>query len=166
MGITECEIAVATRDDVPGILDLQGRNLRSNGGALSVPFSCEWFEAAIADMPIIVARREGRVVGYVVSTPLTAQAHNPIVRAMLRAYPGSPGAYNYGPICVSERERGRGLAVAMFQALRVRLPAREGFTFIRRDNTVSVKVHTKMGMQQVAEFIQDGVAYVVVAYVG
>jgi L-amino acid N-acyltransferase YncA len=167
MGITECEIAVATRDDVPGILDLQERNLRSNGGALSVPFSRQWFEAAaIADMPIIVARREGRVVGYVVSTPLTAQAHNPIVRAMLRAYPGSPGAYNYGPICVSESERGQGLAVAMFQALRVRLPAREGFTFIRRDNTVSVRVHTKMGMHEVAEFIQDGVVYIVVAYIG
>jgi L-amino acid N-acyltransferase YncA len=166
MEITECEIAVATKDDVPGILDLQERNLRSNGGALSVPFSGQWFEAAIADMPIIVARREGRVVGYVVSTPLMAQAHNPIIRAMLRAYPGSPGAYNYGPICVSESERGQGLAAAMFQALRARLPAREGFTFIRRDNTVSVKVHTKMGMHEVAEFMQDGVVYVVVAYIG
>jgi methylglyoxal synthase len=26
-------------------------------------------------------------VGYVVSTPLTAQAHEPIIQAMLRAYP-------------------------------------------------------------------------------
>jgi L-amino acid N-acyltransferase YncA len=166
MEIADYEITVATRDDLPGILDLQEHNLRSNGGALSVPFSCEWFEAAIINMPIIVARNEGRVVGYVVSTPLTAQAHNPIVQAMLRAYPGLPGAYNYGPICVSESERGRGLAGAMFEALRVRLPAREGFTFIRRDNTVSVRVHTKMGMQEVAEFTQDGVTYVVVAYVG
>src|SRR5947209_14073454 len=99
MGITECEIAVATSDDVPGILDLQERNLRSNGGALSVPFSCKWFEAAIADMPIIVARREGRVVGYVVSTPLTAQAHDPIVRAMLRAYPGSWRLQLWADLC-------------------------------------------------------------------
>ena len=166
MGITECEIAVATRDDVPGILDLQERNLRSNGGALSVPFSRQWFEVAIADMPIIVARREGCVVGYVVSTPLTAQAHNPIIRAMLSAWPGSPGAYNYGPICVSESERGQGLAMAMFQALRERLPAREGFTFIRRDNMVSVRVHTRMGMHEVAEFMHDRVPYVVVAYKG
>jgi len=166
MGIAGCEIALATRDDIPGILDLQGRNMRSSGGALSVPFSRAWFEAAIDDMPIIVARSEGRVVGYAVATPLTAQAHDPIVQAMLRAYPGSPGAYNYGPICVAESERGRGLAGAMFQFLRLRLPAREGFTFIRRDNTVSLKVHTKMGMQEVAEFTQGGVAYVVVAYVG
>ena len=166
MGIADYEIALATRDDIPGIVDLQGRNMRSSGGALSVPFSCAWFEAAIDDMPIIVARSEGRVVGYAVSTPLTAQAHDPIVQAMLRAYPGSPGAYNYGPICVAESERGRGLARTMFRSLRLRLPAREGFTFIRRDNTVSLKVHTKMGMQEVADFTQGGIAYVVVAYVG
>jgi L-amino acid N-acyltransferase YncA len=166
MGMAGYEITVATADDIPGILDLQEHNLRSNGGALSVPFSGEWFEAAITDMPIIVAHSEGRVVGYLVSTPLVAQAHNSIIQAMLRAYPGSPGAYNYGPICVSESERGRGLAGAMFQALRTRLPAREGFTFIRHDNVVSLKVHTKMGMQKVAEFTQDGIAYVVVAYVG
>jgi L-amino acid N-acyltransferase YncA len=164
MGVADYEITVAAREDIPGILDLQEQNLLSNGGALSVPFSREWFEAAISDMPIMVARREGRVVGYVVSTPLTAQAHNPIIQAMLRAFPGSPGAYNYGPICVSESERGRGLAGAMFQALRERLPARQGFTFIRRDNTVSVKVHTRMGMREVAEFTQDGVGYVVVAF--
>jgi L-amino acid N-acyltransferase YncA len=166
MEIADYEIALATRDDIAGILELQDRNLRRNGGALSVPFSRDWFAAAIDDMPIIVARREGRVVGYVVSTPLAAQAHDPIIQSMLRAYPGAPGAYNYGPICVAESERGCGLAGAMFGALRQRLPAREGFTFIRRDNTVSLKVHTKMGLRQVAEFTHADAAYVVVAYVG
>jgi len=38
----------------------------------------------------------------------------------------------------------------MFEALKARLPGREGFTFIRRDNTASLKVHTKMGMNEVA----------------
>jgi L-amino acid N-acyltransferase YncA len=166
MGTADYEIAPATRDDIAGILDLQDRNLRHNGGALSVAFSAAWFETAIDDMPVIVGRRAGRVVGYVVSTPLAAQAHDPIIQAMLRAYPGSPGAYNYGPICVAEGERGRRLAGAMFAALRQRLPAREGFTFIRGDNTVSLKVHTKLGMRQVAEFAHAGAAYVVVAYVG
>ena len=159
-------ITIAVREDIPGILDLQERNLRSNGGALSVPFSHEWFEAAIADMPIIVARTGHRVVGYLVSTELTAQAHSPIIQAMLRSFPGSPGAYNYGPVCVSDSERGQGLAAAMFQKLRERLPARQGVTFIRRDNAASLKAHSKMGMQEVAEFNEGGVAYVVVAYDG
>jgi len=160
------EISLATPDDILGIRELQERNLRDNGGALSVRFSAEWFEAAISDMPIIVARSDSRIVGYVVSTPLAAQAHEPIIRAMLRAYPGSPGAYNYGPICVAGSHRGRGLALAMFKALRARLPGREGFTFIRRDNAASIKVHAKMGMREVAGFTHGSAAYVVVAYNG
>jgi hypothetical protein len=54
----------------------------------------------------------------------------------------------------------------MFQALRERLPARQGVTFIRRDNAVSLKVHIRMGMQEVAEFTHDGGVYVVMACVG
>jgi len=161
-----CKISLATQDDVPGICELQERNLRDNGGALSVRFSTEWFAAAISDMPIIVARSDDRIVGYVVSTPLAAQAHEPIIQDMLRAYPGSPGAYNYGPICVADSHRGRGLALAMFEALRARLPGREGFTFIRRDNAASIKVHARMGMREVAEFTHANNAYVVVAYFG
>ena len=160
------EIARATRDDVPGIIDLQERNLRERGGALSVPFSQEWFEAAVMNMPIIIARRESRIVGYLVSSPLAAQAHVPIIQAMLKAYTGAADAYNYGPICVAESERGRGVAAAMFQELRRRLPAREGITFIRRDNTVSRAVHEKLGMREVAEFTQGDDAFVVVAYMG
>jgi ribosomal protein S18 acetylase RimI-like enzyme len=160
------EIAIATREDIPGIVELQERNLPHNGGRLSVRLSSEWFEAAIVDMPILVARSHGRVVGYVVSTPLAAQANIPIVQAMLRVYPGASGAYIYGPICVAEDHRGRGIADALFDGLRKRLRGREGFTFIRRDNAMSLKVHTRMGMREVAEFSHDGVALVVVAYVG
>ena len=166
MGISNYEIGLAKRDDVTGIVDLQERNLRGMGGALSVRFSRDWFQAAISDMPIIVARINEQIVGYVVSTPLTAQAHDPIVKAMLHAYPGSNTSYNYGPICVAESNRGQGLAVAMFGALKAQLSGREGFTFIRRDNAASLKVHTKMGMNKVAEFTHAGVMYVVVAYVG
>jgi hypothetical protein len=105
-------------------------------------------------------------VGYVVSTPLTAQANHPIIQAMLRVYSGSPGAYNYGPICVAENHQGRGIAVAMFEQLKARLRGREGITFIRQDNTSSITVHSKMGMRKVAEFTQGDTAYIVVAYIG
>jgi len=111
VGVPGYEVTSATLDDIQAILDLQEQNLRINGGALSVRFSREWFEKAIVDMPIVVARSDENVVGYVVSTSLTAQAHEPIIQVMLRAYPGSPGAYNYGPICVAESHRGQGLAL-------------------------------------------------------
>jgi predicted GNAT superfamily acetyltransferase len=160
------EIGLAITDDVAGILDLQERNLRKNGGALSVPMSQEWLKGAIGGMPIVVARRQGRVIGYVVSSLLKDQAADPILDGMLRAYPGAPSAYVYGPICVVENERGKGVARTMVEELRAQLRGREGFTFIRADNAVSRRVHAGMGMREAAAFTVAGVEYVVVAYVG
>jgi len=161
-----CEIAAAAPDDIAGILDLQESNLREHGGALSFRFSRDWFEAAIRGMPVLVARDAGKVVGYVVSTSMAAQAHVPIIAAMLRAYPGAPDAYNYGPICVAESHRRRGLALALFEALRARLPGREAVSFIRADNAASRRAHCKMGMREAAAFDVGGVAYLVVVHPG
>jgi L-amino acid N-acyltransferase YncA len=166
MASADYAIARATSGDVTGIVALQESNLRDKGGALSVRLSPEWFAQAIVDMPIMVARRAGGVVGYVVSSSVAAQADIPIVRTMLRAYPGTSGAYIYGPICVAESERGRGLAATIVQALREQLPGREGFTFIRADNAISREVHRKLGMREVAQFDHADTAYVIVAYSG
>jgi predicted GNAT superfamily acetyltransferase len=166
MATGELQVGLATSDDLDGILALQERNLRKNGGALSVPLSRAWLVAAIGGMPIIVARRDGRVVGYVVSSALADQADDPIPNGMLSAYPGSPGSYVYGPICVAGSERGKGIARTMFEALRAALPGREGFTFIRADNAVSRRVHAGMGMREAATFSVDNVDYVVVTYRG
>jgi L-amino acid N-acyltransferase YncA len=160
------EIALATREDIAGILDLQEKNLRENGGTLSVRFSREWFEAALGDLPVIVARKAGRVVGYLVSSSKAAQSHAPIIKATLAAYPGPPDAYLYGPICIAESERGRNLPAALMADLRARLPGREGITFIRRDNVASLRAHAKIGMREAAEFVHDGAAVVVVAHRG
>ena len=160
------EIGPAAGGDIDGILDLQERNLPHSGGTLSARFLRAWFEVAVGAMPVIVARRNGRVVGYLVSSPVAAHAGVPVVQAMLRAYRGAPDAYVYGPICVEEAERGRGLAGAMVAALRAELPGREGILFIRRDNAASLRAHEKMGMREVAGFTHDGAAFAVLSYVG
>ena len=166
MASTGCEIALATREDIAGIVALQEQNLRENGGALSVRFSAEWFEGALSDLPIVVARKAGRIVGYLVSSSKAAQAHVPIIQATLRTYPGAADAYLYGPICVAESERGQELPAALMSALRQRLPGREGITFIRRDNARSMRAHAKIGMREVAEFVHGDAAIVVVSYPG
>jgi predicted N-acetyltransferase YhbS len=160
------EIGLAVRQDIEGMLELQARNLIERGGLLSVAFSRELFAKAIADMPTMVARKHGRVIGYVLSSPLAMHAHLPIINAMQRAYQGSAGAYLYGPICVAENERGHGLAGRLFAALRKQLPQREGILFIRRDNASSLRAHLKMGMHEVAEFTHAGAAHAVLSYVG
>jgi hypothetical protein len=55
-------------------------------------------------------RRNGEVIGYVLGTSLDVKAHIPILRAMLRVFPSLPDCYLYGPVCIAESERGKGLA--------------------------------------------------------
>jgi L-amino acid N-acyltransferase YncA len=159
-------IGLATRDDIEGILALQEPNLRENGGTLAVRFSREWFETALSDMPILVARSSKGIVGYLVSSSKAAQAHAPIIAATLRAYPGAADAYLYGPICIADSERGKDLPAALMAALRRQLPGREGITFIRRDNVRSMRAHAKIGMREVAEFVHGGEKVVVISCPG
>ncbi len=166
MATSGYEIALATREDIADIVALQEPNLRENGGTLSVRFSADWFETVIRDMPIVVARELGRMVGYLVSSSKAAQAHVPIVQATLRAYPGAADAYIYGPICVAETERGRHLPALLMAALREKLAGREGITFIRRDNVRSMLAHAKIGMREVAEFLHGDAAIVVISDAG
>lgn len=160
------EIAPATHDDIDGILALQEANQPEHGGLLSARLSRAWFESALDDLPIIVARRGVSVVGYLVSASRAAVAGVPVIAAMLRAYPGAADAYVYGPVCVVAEERGRGLAAAMFRELRAALPGREGILFIRTDNVASLRAHARMRMRQVAFFEHDNAALHVLAYIG
>lgn len=158
------EIALATRDDIAGMLDLQEQNLLDQGGLLTVRLPRAFMEAALNDLPQIVARRDEKIVGYLLTGSRTALAQFPIIQAMFHAYPGSPDAYVYGPICVADGERGHGLARALFAELCGRLPGRECVTFVRRDNIASLRAHLKMGMKDVASFVHDGVAQAVLTF--
>src|SRR5215475_16162839 len=66
---------------------------------------------------VVVSCRNGKVVGYVSGTSLAAKAHVAIIQTMLLAFPPPPDCYLYGPVCVADTERGKGLAGAMFRTL-------------------------------------------------
>jgi GNAT superfamily N-acetyltransferase len=158
------DIALATPADIPGILALQEENLPDRGGSLSVRLAADWFAGAMQDMPLIVARRGGALVGYVVATSVAAQLHIPIVEAMVGKFPPPPGAYIQGPVCVAASERGKGVAALMFAAMRARLPGRAAVTFIRSDNKGSLRAHEKMGIAALGEFDHGGARYTASAY--
>jgi L-amino acid N-acyltransferase YncA len=162
----DVQIDTLQADDIEGVLALQEANQAEHGGTLSARMPRAFFAASLDGLPVIVARRDGRVVGFLVSSPKHPPPEAPIMRAMLRAWPGDDDAYVYGPICVAAEERGRGLAAAMFAALRGLLPGREGVLFIRSDNAASLRAHAKMGMRQVASFEHGGAEILVLAYVG
>ena len=118
------DIALATPDDIPGMLALQDANLPDKGSSLSVRLTEDWFRDTILEKSIVVARCNSKVVGYVMGTSLAANAHIAIIQAMLHAFPAPPGCYLYGPICLAKSERGKGLARALFEELRSRIPGR------------------------------------------
>ena len=161
---TGYEISLATPDDIPGILALQEPNLPDSGGSLSVRHTAEWFKRAILEMSVVVGRRDGKVVGYVLGTSLAAKAHIAIIQAMLRTFPAPSDCYLYGPVCVAETERGKGLAVALFKELHAHMSGRSAMTFIRADNAPSLRAHRKMGMRDLGAFTNEGVPYIAFKY--
>lgn len=159
-------ISIAASEDIPEILALQSENQVSRGGALSVEFPAQWFEQAVKDMPIVVARRDSRLVGYLVSSSPAATKHLALPQAKQRAYPAGSGAYNSGPLCIATNERGRGLVAKLFEMQRSILRGREGVAFIRLDNAASRAIHARYGFREVADFSHAGVDYLVVSYRG
>jgi predicted GNAT superfamily acetyltransferase len=158
------ELSTAALSDIDGILALQEENQLEHGGLLSARLPRAWFDAAVNELPIIVARRSERVVGYLVAASREAAQNVPVIAAMLRAYPGTFDSYVYGPVCVAADERGHGLAAMMFAELRKLLPGREGILFIRTDNTASLRAHRKMGMREAAAFEHEGAKFLALAY--
>lgn len=159
-------IGIAGPGDLDGILTLQDANQGARGGTLSAALPRARLEAMLADLPLVVARREARVVGFLLAASQGLVGDIPIIAAMLKAYPGTQDAYVYGPVVVAAEERGHGIAQSMFAALRRALPGREGILFIRRDNFASLRAHEKMGMRRVAGFDFGGAEHDVLAYIG
>ena len=157
------DLSAATTVDIPELLALQEENQISRGGALSIEFSAEWFGKVMEKMPIVIARRSGRLVGYLVSSTPESTKDYALGQAKFAAYPAKIRAYNSGPLCIDASERGQGLAERLFDMQRSLLPGREGLAFIRRDNAASRAAHAKYGFREVAEFSHDGVDYLVAA---
>ena len=162
----ERDIGQASEADLAGILALQAANQPGRGGALSASLPRPRIAAMMQEMPLIVARRGGRIIGFLMTGTRAMATDVPIVGAMLAAYPGDSTAYVYGPICVAAEERGKGLAQAMFAGLRRLAPGREGILFIRRNNAPSLRAHERMGMREVASFRYGGSEFAVLSYVG
>jgi len=157
-------ISLAAPDDIPGILALQEQNLLEASGTLSVRFTAGWFENAISENSLVACRRGNEIVGYVAGTSIAANEKVPIITAMLRTFPPPANCYIYGPVCVADTERGKGLAGAMFAHLQAHMDNRPAMTFVRADNEPSLRAHRKMGMHDLGPFTNESIAYIAFAY--
>lgn len=159
-------IRTAVLSDLKGILELQSANQTSQGGTLSGELNLDQIQEMMSDMPQIAAIVNNQVVGFLLTTSQAVhQKRNvPIVDAMFKSYSGNSESYIYGPVCVSQTQRGKGLAQLMFKELLLQKPNREGILFIRNDNEASLRAHEKMGMHKVSDFSFNNAAFSVFAY--
>lgn len=159
-------IKVANHEDLKGIIKLQIANQTSQGGTLSGQLTANQIEEMMVDMPQIVAVINNEIVGFLLTTSQVVNKKRsvPIVDAMSASYSGSKDSYIYGPICVSQNQRGKGLAQLMFKELLRLEPNREGILFIKSDNEASLKAHEKMGIHKVNNFSFNNADFDVFAY--
>jgi hypothetical protein len=151
------DLALATTADVDEIAELLQANSAPQGGSLTGNFTRDVVAMmSLNGMPVIVARRAGRIVGVLFSTAKDSPGEPSSVKAMWQAWPGGPSAYAYGPVCIAETERGRGLLQQLYAELKHRLPDREAVLFIRRDNIGSIRAHERLGMRETAQFVLKG----------
>jgi hypothetical protein len=164
--IEQINIKVATTIDVEGILKLQSANQASQGGTLSGEMSQDQIQEMMSDMPQIVAVVNDEIVGFLLTTSqaMHEKRNVPIVDAMFASYGGTADSYIYGPVCVSNNQRGKGLAQLMFKELLHQEPNREGILFIRGDNEASLRAHEKMGIHKVSSFSFNNAEFDVFAY--
>lgn len=163
----QIDIRKAVKSDLPGLLKLQQANQLAQGGSLAAALTAGQIEQMMADMPQIVACRNNEVVAFLLTTSLEVSRKRPllIIDKTLQAYPyADQDAYLYGPVCVSESERGNRLAQLMFARLLELEPNRQGILFIRSDNEPSLRAHSRMGMIKVGEFTLNDALFHVFAY--
>jgi hypothetical protein len=144
---------LATSSDAESISALLEANTGDRGGMLLGRWPRDAIEQRIANgQSIVIATdEEERLLGALLTSE-KGFGDAPPVQAMLKAWPGSPDAYVYGPVCVSENARGLGVLEALYRKLQATFAGREAILFIREDNPRSLTAHLRLGMREVARY--------------
>jgi len=155
---------LATSSDAEAISVLLEANSGDRGGMLLGQWPREVIATRISSgQSIVVATSEKSQLLGALLTSEKGFDDAPPVRAMLKAWPGGPDAYVYGPVCVSRDARGLGVLDALYAKLQATFPGREAILFIREDNPRSLNAHLRLGMREVARYEFAGKVFIVLS---
>ena len=157
------KVEVAELPDVARISSLLQANSADHGGMLMGHWSPDVIRDRISNGQAIVMATEGQQLLGVLLTQDKSYGDALPVRAMLTAWPGRPDAYVYGPVCITEQARGRGILAALYAQLKRVYPSREAILFVREDNPRSLKAHLRLGMHEVARYRLDDATFIVLS---
>ncbi len=158
---------VSTVNDVREILELQAANLpaaltpaaMATQGFVTVRHDASVLQRMNDAAPAIIAKVDGRTVGYALVMPRGFAADVPILGPMFErldclSWKGAPLRDNprwfvMGQICIAEGFRGTGIFEGMYRTMADRYRARFDFTVteVAGRNTRSLRAHARVGFQ-------------------
>lgn len=162
---------IAGSGDIDGILELHARNLVTNltdeqkkNGFVTTPFTTEQLDSLVARAGLFVADDNGAIKAYAVAAGWDYFDGRPMFDLMLELFTAiryknfmidREHSFQYGPVCVDEALRGRGVFPRLFGAMKAEMARYYpvGATFINKINTRSVRAHTgTVNMDIINEF--------------
>jgi hypothetical protein len=155
---------LAKASDAESISDLLTANTGDRGGMLLGQWPLDSIRTRISSGQVIViaTEEEGGLLGALLTSE-KGFGEGPLIQAMLKAWPGRPDAYVYGPVCIPQEARGRGVLKALYAKLQATFLGREAILFVREDNPRSLNAHFRLGMSEVARYDFEGNRFIVLS---
>ena len=177
------QLEVAKLNDIDGVLDLQKLYLVSNlteeekkSGFVTTPFSVEQLTYVINNEGLFIAKDNDKIIAYIFAESWDFFSQYPIFEHMISLFPklefldfeiNSTTSFQYGPICIDKKYRGKGLINLLFEFMRIHVVKKYplSLTFINKTNIPSLKAHTeKLKWAIIADFEFNNNNYYILAY--
>lgn len=177
------QLEVAKLSDIEGVLDLQKLYLVSNlteeekkSGFVTTPFSVEQLTYVINNEGLFIAKDNGKIIAYIFAESWDFFSQYPLFEYMISLFPKlkfldfeitSTSSFQYGPICIDKKYRGKGLINLLFEFMRIHVVKKYplSLTFINKTNIPSYKAHTeKLKWTVIADFEFNNNNYYILAY--
>jgi hypothetical protein len=177
------QLEIAQLSDIASVLELHELNLVSNlndeekkSGFVTTPFSIEQLTYVIQNEGLFIAKDKNKIIAYLFAESWDYFSQYPIFEYMISLFPklefrdfdvNSTSSFQYGPICIAQEYRGKGLIYLLFEFMRIQTVKRYplGVTFINKTNLPSLKAHTeKLKWTIISDFEFNDNAYYILAY--
>jgi len=181
--IENIQFEVAKNTDIEGVLALQNLYLVSNmteeekaSGFVTTPFSVEQVEEVIRQEGLFIAKDDNKIIAYIFAAGWDYFSQWAIFNHMIPMLPELSfnyfkltdiNTFQYGPICIDKKYRGKGLINPFFDFMRIHILKRYpiAITFINKTNIPSQKAHIeKLKWSVIGDFRFNSNNYFILGY--
>lgn len=181
--IKNIQFEAAKNKDIEGVIALQDIYLVSNmteeekaSGFVTTPFSVEQLKEVIRQDGLFIAKDNNKIIAYIFAASWEYFSQWAIFNHMTRMLSElsfkdfsltDTNTFQYGPICIDKKYRGKGLINPFFDFMRTHLMQRfpVSITFINKTNVPSQKAHIeKLKWSVVGDFEFNNNNYFILGY--